>query len=694
MDRFRVEVISQTPNPQQVIYAALHQDYTENFVFDERDSWPSDAECGEIIVKRLLAGDRGHYGPLEHPQIIFNCGYFPHSVMQQARTHRVGVSFDVQCLAADTIITFVDCDGSASKTNLSKTIEELYDLWTNGEKAIRSRSIRGRNGKPPGEYRRDSKQRIRKMRLRVLNEQTGLFEVGHIKDVMCSGIQPVYKVTLEDGKTLECTTNHRLFTANGWQTMKDAVGLTTASDGNVVSIAKNSYVMCNGLSVTDDRLYTDKSWLEAQIAKGLTIKEIAGLSDCSIATVKVWIDKFELSLKCSTPGHLNNHKPWNYDPNALYRNKPWLVEQLNQGLHADEIATLANCSIEAVKKWVYAYELSLNKRKPGRDEPWNKGKGGYQLNLSEESRQRRIENGKIYTQRGTESNFWKGGTSTERELIGAWTRQIAPQVHKKFDFICQKCAVRGGVLHAHHLIPVFADQSLAYDFDNLVTLCKECHEYIHQNNLELEFAKAYSPILEPQNWQVKPKPKGRKLRSHPVKVKSVEYVGEQMTYDLEVDGEWHNFVANGLVVHNSLRYTGNQFLDAAIGKKDIEDIFYLRPVDYYTDREGKKYYYSPEQRQQDLEWCLEAAKRYKIDFDGGMSEEHARGKLPFDYRQHFVVSFNLRSFLHFADLRNKKNAQLEIQKLCEMMWPHFENWAPDIAKWYTTTRLGKARLAP
>ncbi len=240
MDRFRVEVISQTPNPQQVIYTALHQDYTENFVYDDRDSWPGEAECGEIIVKRLLAGDRGHYGPLEHPQIIFNCGYFPHSVMQQARTHRVGVSFDVQ----------------------------------------------------------------------------------------------------------------------------------------------------------------------------------------------------------------------------------------------------------------------------------------------------------------------------------------------------------------------------------------------------------------------------------------------------------------------SLRYTGNQFLDAAIGKKDIEDIFYLRPVDYYTDREGKKYYYSPEQRQQDLEWCLEAAKRYKIDFDGGMSEEHARGKLPFDYRQHFVVSFNLRSFLHFSDLRNKKNAQLEIQKLCEMMWPHFENWAPDIAKWYTATRLGKARLAP
>ncbi|RUR74896.1 thymidylate synthase (FAD) [Chlorogloeopsis fritschii PCC 6912] len=93
---FRVEVISQTPNPQQVIYAALHQDYSDTFVYDERDHFPSEEECGEIIIKRLLAGGRGHYGPMEHPQIVFNCGYFPHSVMQQARTHRVGVSFDCQ----------------------------------------------------------------------------------------------------------------------------------------------------------------------------------------------------------------------------------------------------------------------------------------------------------------------------------------------------------------------------------------------------------------------------------------------------------------------------------------------------------------------------------------------------------------------------------------------------------------------
>jgi thymidylate synthase (FAD) len=693
MDRFRVELISQTPNPQQVMYAAMHQDYTGEFVFDERESWPSEAECGEIIVKRLLAGERGHFGPLEHPQITFNCGYFPHSVMQQARTHRVGISFDVQCLAADTEITFVNIEETTSP-RLKKTIGELYDLWTNGEKAIRQRRVRGRNGEPPGQYRRDCKNRIRKMRLRVLNEETEEFTTGSIKDVMCSGVQPVYRLTLEDGKTLDCTVNHRLLTEHGWQTMGDALGLITDSRGNVVKMTKSISLMCNGQTVIDGKLYRNKEWLQSQIVKGFSTTHIARLSKCSVTTVKNWANRYGLSLNEKDTKFTKGQKPWNYNSDALYRNKVWLEKQLEKGLHADEMAELANCSIEAIKKWVYKYGLSLNKRPTGTKNPWNKGKGGYSLNLSEESCKKRIENAKKYTKRGKESHFWKGGTSTERMLIGSWTRDIAPQVHKKFNYICQQCGVRGGVLHAHHLIPVFADESLAYSFDNLVTLCKSCHEYIHQNNKEAEFAQSYQPIVKVEEWQNKPKSPGNKLISHPVSVIKVEYLGEQMTYDIEVEGKWHNFVANGLVVHNSFRYTGQQFLEVLNGKKDIEDVFYLRPVGNYRDRQGKNYYYSSEQRETDLKWCLEAIQRYQQDMEAGLSEEHARGKLPFDYRQHFVVSFNLRSLLHFLDLRYKKDAQLEIQQLCGLMLPHLEAWVPDVANWYKNTRLGKARLSP
>ena len=90
---FQVVVLSQTPDPERVIWQAMHQDYSPDFVTPE-SRIPE--KYGEAVVRHLLEGNRGHYGPLEHPQITFGVGYFPHAVMQQARTHRVGVSFDVQ----------------------------------------------------------------------------------------------------------------------------------------------------------------------------------------------------------------------------------------------------------------------------------------------------------------------------------------------------------------------------------------------------------------------------------------------------------------------------------------------------------------------------------------------------------------------------------------------------------------------
>jgi len=658
MDKFRVEVITKIPNPQQVIYAAMHQDYSENLVYDDREQWPNESKAGKLIIKHLLSGGRGHYGPLEHPQIVLNCGYFPHSVMQQVRTHRVGISFDVQCLAANTEVTFVNCKGESSK-KLKKTIGELYDLWHNGEKAIRSRQIRGRKGEPPGEYRRDCKKRLQKMRLRVLNEESGLFEVGHIEQVICQGIQPVYRMTLANGKTLDCTVNHRLFTSEGWQTLGEAVGLVTGEDGHVINMTKEAAVMCNGMRVAGNGWYREKDWIEEKVNAGFSTDE---------------------------PKKLGIY--------PLYRDREWLQERLAEGLHVDEMAHLCNCSIEAIKKWVYFYGLSLNKRPKGQKNPWNKGKTGYHLNLSPESQQKRRDNARKYTRRGSESNFWKGGTSNERQKIGAWTREIAPEVHQKFDYVCQCCGERGGQLHAHHLVPVYADESLAYDFDNLITLCKLCHEKIHHHNKEEEFAQSYQPILEPKSWQSKPNPPGKKLKAHPVKIVKVEYLGEQMTYDLEVSGNWHNFVANGLVVHNSNRYTGSRIIQAAQGLKPIEEVFYLRPVGDYSNRQGKHYAYTEEQRQSDLAWCLQAAKRYQQMVESGISEEHARGIIPFDVRQHFVVSLNGRSLMHLLDLRYKFDAQLECQKLCEHIFPHFQSWMPEIAEWYEKNRLKKAKLSP
>jgi thymidylate synthase (FAD) len=144
----------------------------------------------------------------------------------------------------------------------------------------------------------------------------------------------------------------------------------------------------------------------------------------------------------------------------------------------------------------------------------------------------------------------------------------------------------------------------------------------------------------------------------------------------------------------SMRYTGDRICHAARGMLELEEVFYLRPVGDYTDRSGTRYMYTDRQRKIDKHHCRVAAHRYRNLLAAGHAEEHARGILPFDVRQHFVVSFSLRALLHFLDLRSKADAQLEIRQLCDLLWPHLQTWAPEIAAWYEKARLHRARLAP
>lgn len=144
----------------------------------------------------------------------------------------------------------------------------------------------------------------------------------------------------------------------------------------------------------------------------------------------------------------------------------------------------------------------------------------------------------------------------------------------------------------------------------------------------------------------------------------------------------------------SNRYTGDRIIDVFIGVKNVESVFYLRPVGSYTDRQGQHYEYTQKQRNSDLDWCLEATKKYSKLVNEGVAKEQARGIIPFDIRQHWVMSLNMRSLMHLLDMRWKKDAQLECQKFCSLIWPHFQTWAPEIAKWYMLNRAKKAKLAP
>ncbi len=153
----------------------------------------------------------------------------------------------------------------------------------------------------------------------------------------------------------------------------------------------------------------------------------------------------------------------------------------------------------------------------------------------------------------------------------------------------------------------------------------------------------------------------------------------------------------------SARYSGQRFVDfhrtykdqnKALRLQKLEELVYLRPVGTYKDRQGKTYDYTEALRNEDKELALQLSTHYARRLGKGFSEEQSRGVLPFDFRQHFVVSFNLRSLMHFLSVRSKADAQLEIRWLCDLIEPHFAEWCPEIYQWWAEHWKTKGRLAP
>ncbi len=144
----------------------------------------------------------------------------------------------------------------------------------------------------------------------------------------------------------------------------------------------------------------------------------------------------------------------------------------------------------------------------------------------------------------------------------------------------------------------------------------------------------------------------------------------------------------------SFRYTSEMIVRCAEGSEDVDRVFYLRPVGTYSNRFGGIFEYTQEKRENDQLVCIEAAKEYAYDLSEQMSEEQARGKIPFDVRQHFVMSGNVRSMMHLLDVRHKRDVQLECFQAMELLFQECLAWMPTTFAWYETKRLNKALLSP
>lgn len=97
--RFKVDLLSAPTHSRAVPWLALHQDYSEDVVSLDLLGEVGDGTFDwfeQATINSLLNGGRGHFGPLEHTTFVFVFAFFPHVVINHLRTHRTGISFDVQ----------------------------------------------------------------------------------------------------------------------------------------------------------------------------------------------------------------------------------------------------------------------------------------------------------------------------------------------------------------------------------------------------------------------------------------------------------------------------------------------------------------------------------------------------------------------------------------------------------------------
>ncbi len=154
-----------------------------------------------------------HTTPSEMVEFKFHCA-MPIFVARQWIRHRTA------CLAEGTEVYFDPPGGVHRRDNQAYKLK-IEDVWHS---------------------RRDG---LRRMRLRQLNEDTLRIQRTRLVDVYRNGPKPVFRMVLADGKQIAATADHRFLFADGWSTLRDAVGLE-GGGGRAAWDRGDHYVQVNG----------------------------------------------------------------------------------------------------------------------------------------------------------------------------------------------------------------------------------------------------------------------------------------------------------------------------------------------------------------------------------------------------------------------------------------------------------------
>lgn len=493
------------------------------------DDWEGDVYCVEVPNNTLYVRRNGKpvwcgNSVLEHVNFNFHVWGISRSCSHEIVRHRAGFAY---CLAGDTeIYSGSKCNDRFNGVRKKWTIEQLHK-WSIDPKR---------------------KGRLKLILLRCFDGKE--FVRTKIKSVQKSGIKKIFKVILEDGKTIKCSSNHRFLSEDGWLPLRD--------------LKTDMKIAVNGIEC-----YKDCSWLKQKYHnENLSQQEMAQLAGVSKHTIRSWIKRFKLQ---KIPGSWSIGKePWN-------KNKTYTT-----GYHHSD-ATIV---------------------------------------LLSESKM------------GTKNPAWRGKEATKNAA-----RQRARKL-----FRTEECANCQSVLqiHRHHIDRNPHNNHIS----NIMFLCNSCHQKLHH---EEDGPKVFTAV-----WK---------------KIIKIIPMSSEMTYDLEVEHPSHNFVANGIITHNS--QLSQRYVNSS-------DCAFVVPPAMLELKETKPDIYnmwlrSCERSQQLYEILTsELAEMYK-DTESKTelrkkARQAARSVLPNATETKMLITCNGRAARHFCEMRGSPAADVEIRKLAIQMF--------------------------
>ena len=312
-----------------------------------------------------------------------------------------------------------------------------------------------------------------------------------------------------------------------------------------------------------------------------------------------------------------------------YRDKDWLQEHYIKNNESQEyMGLLCGVSKYTIRKYIRLHRLQKEMGSWSIGiEPPNKGrtKLNYEPLKVASEKMKGNHNAPHWT--GSDNPSYKGDNITNS---GGYSR--THRGYKKGG-VCAKCG-RSGYTEFHHIDKNPKNTSS----ENIIELCFNCHR--QQHNQRLFVAKLS-------------------------KIESIKYIGEEETYDIEMQQEPHNFVANGFVVHNSQqsqRYVefkeSYDTLIEALDKGTEQQEQYLRSIaeKYFADVTSDNY--------RDY---IQALINYLGAIKRGTKAEDARMILPNATKTNLIMGVNLRELIHICNLRLCTRAQAPIRQLFNLI---------------------------